>query len=151
MFVKSLVAAVGALAFGLLSNTAMAAGPQVVAGPGTEPACFAPWGKDVKYFQWPKKAGPYRIAVVNGFVANVWRIQMIKTAKAYAAVPEIAKDLKELKVVSVGTDMAAQLGAVEDYINQGFDAVLIDPNTPTGWDRVVRLANQKGKIGRAHV
>ena len=124
----------------------MAAGPQVVAGPGAEPACFAPWGKDVKYFQWPKKAGPYRIAVVNGFVANVWRIQMIKTAKAYAAVPEIAKDLKEFKVVSVGTDMAAQLGAVEDYINQGFDAVLIDPNTPTGWDRVVRLANQKGTI-----
>ena len=124
----------------------MAAGPQVVAGPGVEPACFAPWGKDVKYFQWPKKEGPYRIAVVNGFVANVWRIQMIKTAKAYAAVPEIAKDLKEFKVVSVGTDMAAQLGAVEDYINQGFDAVLIDPNTPTGWDRVVRLANQKGTI-----
>src|SRR5580704_2286897 len=87
MFVKSLVAAVAALAFGLLSNAAMAAGPQVVAGPGAEPACFAPWGKDVKYFQWPKKAGPYRIAVVNGFVANVWRIQMIKTAKAYAAVP----------------------------------------------------------------
>jgi ribose transport system substrate-binding protein len=146
MFVKSLAAAVAALAFGLLSNAAMAAGPQVVAGPGAEPACFAPWGKDVKYFQWPKKAGPYRIAVVNGFVANVWRIQMIKTAKAYAAVPEIAKDLKEFKVVSVGTDMAAQLGAVEDYINQGFDAVLIDPNTPTGWDRVVRLANQKGTI-----
>ncbi len=146
MLVKSLVATVGALALGFFSSAAMAAGPQIVAGPGVEPACFAPWGKDVKYFQWPKKEGPYRIAVVNGFVANVWRIQMIKTAKAYAAVPEIAKDLKEFKVVSVGTDMAAQLGAVEDYINQGFDAVLIDPNTPTGWDRVVRLANQKGTV-----
>jgi ribose transport system substrate-binding protein len=124
----------------------LGAGPQVVKGPGVEPSCFAPWSSDVKYFQWPKKAGPYRIAVVNGFVANVWRIQMIQTAKAYAAVPEIAKDIKEFKVVSVGTDMAAQLGAVEDYINQGFDAVLVDPNTSTGWDRVIRLANQKGTI-----
>ena len=145
MNMKSVVAAVGALAIGLMSSVAMAAGPQIVKGPGVEPACFAPWG-DVKYFQWPKKEGPYKIAVVNGFVANVWRIQMIKTAKAYAAVPEIAKDLKEFKVVSVGTDMAAQLGAVEDYINQGYDAVLVDPNTPTGWDRVVRLANQKGTV-----
>jgi ribose transport system substrate-binding protein len=42
--------------------------------------------------------------------------------------------------------MAAQLGAVEDYINQGFDAVLVNPNTPTGWDRVIRLANQKGTV-----
>ena len=58
MFVKILVAAVAALAFGLLSNAAFAAGPQVVAGPGAEPACFAPWGKDVKYFQWPKKRDP---------------------------------------------------------------------------------------------
>src|ERR1700675_2285829 len=109
------------------SNTATPRGPQVGTGPGAEPACFAPWGKDVKYLPWPKKGGPYRIALVDGFVAMVWRIQMIKTAKAYAAVPEIAKDLKEFKVVSVGTDMAAQLGAVEDYINQGYDAVLIDP------------------------
>ena len=129
-----------------MSGVAMAAGPEVVSGPGFEPACFTPWSADTKYFKWPAKEGPYRIAVVNGFVANVWRIQMIQTAKAYAALPEIAKDIKEFKVVSVGTDMAAQLGAVEDFINQGFDAVLIDPNTPKGWDRVIRLADQKGTV-----
>ena len=143
---KSMIAALGVLSLGLMSNPASAAGPEVVEGPGFEPACFAPWSPETKYFQWPAKEGPYRIAVVNGFVGNVWRIQMIQTAKAYAAVPEIAKDLKEFKVVSVGTDMAAQLGAVEDFINQGFDAVLVNPNTPTGWDRVIRLANQKGTV-----
>ena len=145
MTVKAILIAAG-VALGMMSTAALAKGPEVVSGPGYEPACFKPWASDTKYFKWPAKKGPYRIAVVNGFVANVWRIQMIQTAKAYAAVPEIAKDLKEFKVVSVGTDMAAQLGAVEDYINQGFDAVLIDPNTPAGWDRVIRLANQKGTI-----
>ena len=148
MSMKKMMVGLGAasLALGVLAGTAFAAGPEVVKGPGVEPACFAPDAKNAKFFQWKKKDGPYKIAVVNGFVANVWRIQMIQTAKAYAADPGIAKDIKEFKVVSVGTDMAAQLGAVEDYINQGFDAVLIDPNTPTGWDRVVRLANQKGTI-----
>jgi ribose transport system substrate-binding protein len=126
--------------------TAFAAGPEVVPGPGIEPQCFAPWSTDTKYYRWPAKEGPYRIAVVNGFVGNVWRIQMIQTAKAYAALPEVAKDIEEFRIVSVGTDMAAQLGAVEDFINQGFDAVLVNPNTPTGWDRVIRLANQKGTV-----
>ncbi len=145
MSARGMFAVLGA-SFALLSGAAFAAGPEVVSGPGYEPECFKPWSAETGYFKWPAKEGPYRIAVVNGFVANVWRIQMIQTAKAYAAEPDIAKDLAEFKVVSVGTDMAAQLGAVEDYINQGFDAVLVNPNTPTGWDRVTRLANQKGTI-----
>ena len=52
------------------------------------PACFKPWSDKTKFFQWTKKPGPYRIAVANGFVGNTWRIQMIKTAKAYADLPE---------------------------------------------------------------
>ena len=93
MSVRSLVLTTGAIAVALMAHPAVAAGPKVVAGPGAEPACFSPWSKDTKYFQWPKKEGPYKIAVVNGFVANVWRIQMIQTAKAYAATPELSKDL----------------------------------------------------------
>jgi ribose transport system substrate-binding protein len=70
------------------ASTAIA-GPEVVAGPGADPGCFAPWDASTKYFQWPAKEGPYRIAVVNGFVGNTWRIQMIKTAKAFAEDPSI--------------------------------------------------------------
>jgi ribose transport system substrate-binding protein len=145
MSIRNLFVAAG-VTVGLMSGVAMAAGPEVVSGPGADPQCFVPWSADTSYFKWPAKEGPYRIAVVNGFVGNVWRIQMIQTAKAYDALPEFGDNIKEFKVVSVGTDMAAQLGAVEDFINQGFDAVLIDPNTPKGWDRVIRLANQKGTV-----
>ena len=80
-----LVTAIGLLATGL----AMAAPPKVVSGPGENPACFKPWDANTKYFQWPAKKGPYRIALANGFVGNTWRIQMIKMAKAYAATPEM--------------------------------------------------------------
>ena len=60
-------------------------GFKVVSGPSADPQCFAPWTANTKFLQWEKKPGPYRIALANGFIANTWRIQMIKTAKAYAA------------------------------------------------------------------
>src|SRR5581483_9296276 len=80
-----------------VSLPALAAGPQVVSGPGADPTCFKPWTDKTKYFKWAKKPGPYRIALANGFIGNTWRIQMIKTAKAYAAQPDVAKELKEFK------------------------------------------------------
>ena len=67
------------------AGVATAAPPKVVAGPNSDPQCFAPWASDTKLFQYPAKKGPYRIALANGYIANTWRIQMIKTAKAYAA------------------------------------------------------------------
>ena len=71
----------------LLTSTVAFAGPKIVSGPGANPECFKPWS-DTKFFQWAKKPGPYKIALVNGFVGNTWRIQMVKTAKAFAEQPE---------------------------------------------------------------
>ena len=67
-----------------LSGAAQAAGPEEVQGPGAMPECFAPFSDSTKYFQFEKKEPPYRIALANGFVGNTWRIQMIKTLKAYS-------------------------------------------------------------------
>jgi ribose transport system substrate-binding protein len=122
------------------------AGPKVVSGPGYQPECFAPWSKDTRYFQWPAKKPPFRIALVNGYVGNAWRIQMVKTAKAYAKDPAVAPLIKEFKVVSTGTDIAAQLGAIEDFINQGYDGIVTLAVSPEGFDRVIRLADKKGVI-----
>src|SRR5882724_3157326 len=121
-------------------------GPKVVPGPGYMPECFAPWSQDTKYFQWQAKKPPFRIALVNGYVGNAWRIQMVKTAKAFAKDPAIAPLIKEFKVVSTGTDIAAQLGAIEDFINQGFDAIVTLAVSPEGFDRVIRQANKKDVI-----
>ena len=93
-----------------------------------------------------EEAGPYRIALVNGFVGNTWRIQMIKTAKAFAEQPGIKENIKEFKVVSTGTDVAAQLGAIEDFINQGFDAIVTIAVAPDGFDRVIRLADKNNVV-----
>ena len=129
-----------------LSGGVLYAGPNVVSGPGAEPECFAPWDKDTTYMQWSAKEGPYKIAVVNGFVGNTWRIQMVKTAKAFAEDPSIKDKISEFKVVSTGTDAPAQLGAIEDFINQGYDAIITIAVAPTGFDRVIRLADKNDVV-----
>ncbi len=125
---------------------AHAAGPQIVAGPGADPECFAPWTNSTKYFKYPAKSGPFRIALANGFIANTWRIQMIQTAKAYAAKPEVAAKLKEFKVVSTGEDVAAQIAAVDNFIDSGFDAIVVDVQNPTAFRPVIRRANEAGVV-----
>jgi ribose transport system substrate-binding protein len=117
-------------------------GPKVVPGPGTLPECFAPWSKDTKFFQWPAREPPYRIALVNGFVGNPWRIQMVKTAKAFVKDPAVAPLIKEFKVVSTGTNLSAQLAAISEFIKQGFDGIVTLAVSPKGFDDVIALADK---------
>ncbi|MEM6373709.1 MAG: substrate-binding domain-containing protein, partial [Pseudomonadota bacterium] len=145
MFKFGRAIAPSALSLVMMASAAVAA-PEKVSGPGFDAGCFAPWSDDIGYFQWDKRDGPHKIAIVNGFVGNTWRIQMIQTAKAYAAQPDIAAQIEEFKVVSTGTDVAAQLGAIEDFINQGYDAIVTIAVSPEGFDRVIRLADRNDVV-----
>lgn len=144
MLKRALLAATALCALGL-AGVAQAK-PDIVAGPGYLPSCFKPWAEGTKFFRWGKKDGPYRMALVNGYVGNTWRIQMIQTAKAYAEQPDVKAKLKEFKVISTGLDAAAQLGAIEDFINQGYDAIIVNAVSPEGFDRVIRLADKNNVV-----
>ena len=128
------------------ASSAEAAGPKIVAGPSADAQCFVPWTEKTKFFQYAKKPGPYRVALANGFIGNTWRIQMIKTAKAYAEQPEVKKQLKEFKVVSTGDDIAAQISAVNNFIDSGYDAVIIDAQNPTAFRSAVKRAQAAGVV-----
>jgi ribose transport system substrate-binding protein len=130
----------------VLTIAAQAGGPQVVAGPNSDPQCFAPWSPAAKLFQFPAKKGPYRIALANGYIANTWRIQMIKTAKAYASQPEVAAKLKEFKVVSTGEDVAAQIAAINNFIDSGYDAIVVNAQNPAAFKPVIKRANDAGVV-----
>jgi len=136
------VAVTAALAAGL----AAAAPPKVVTGPNSDPQCFVPWASTTKLFQYPAKKGPYRIALANGYIANTWRIQMIKTAKAYAAQPEVAAKVKEFKVVSTGEDVAAQIAAINNFIDSGYDAIVVNAQNPAAFKPVIKRANDAGVV-----
>ncbi len=143
-----LCASAGALiaAAWALGSPAQAAGPEIVSGPAADAECFVPWDASTKFFKFPAKEGPYRIALANGYIANTWRIQMIKTAKAYAEQPEVKAKLKEFKVVSTGEDVAAQISAVNNFIDSGYDAVVVNAQNPKAFAPVIKRAKDAGVI-----
>src|SRR6476620_3761393 len=135
----------GAFTLTLAYSTAFAE-PKVVKGPSADQKCFVPWTDKTKFFQYKKKAGPYRIALANGYIANTWRIQMIQTAKAYAAQPDVKAKLKEFKVVSTGEDVPAQISAINNSIDSGYDAIVVNAQNPTAFAPVIKRAKQAGVV-----
>jgi ribose transport system substrate-binding protein len=146
-YLKSVTSIAGAFAVAFVFvSTATAAGPEVVSGPAADPACYVPWAEQTKFFKFPVKQGPYRIALANGYIANTWRIQMIKTAKAYASQPDVAAKLKEFKVVSTGEDVAAQISAINNFIDSGYDAIVVNAQNPKAFGPVIKRAKDAGVV-----
>lgn len=136
-----------ALAALMLTTAGVAmAEPAMVAGPAEEAECYVPWDADTAFFQYPAKTGPFRVALANGYIANTWRIQMIQTAKAYAAQPDVAAKLSEFKVVSTGEDVAAQIAAINNFIDSGYDAIVVNAQNPSSFAPVIRRAKEAGVI-----
>lgn len=127
-----------------LSALTLAVVPSARAADTYLPQCFHSAGPST--VKLTAKPGPYRIAFANGFVGNSWRVQMIQTLDAYAAEPEVARHIKELHVVSVGTDVSAQIAAMDNFINAGYDAILLDANSPTAFRPVLRRAKKAGVL-----
>jgi len=75
-----------AMATGIVSQ-ALAAGPEVVSGPGVNPTCFAPFSAETKYLKFPQKEPPYRIPTANRLVGQPRRPPQNKTPKAQRRAP----------------------------------------------------------------
>ncbi len=150
MNLSALLKLAGGTASALVLSTALStvamAEPAVVAGPASDPECHVPWAEDTQFFQFPAKEGPYRVALANGYIANTWRIQMIQTAKAYAAQPEVAALLSEFKVVSTGEDVAAQISAINNFIDSGYDAIVVNAQNPQAFAPVIKRAKEAGVV-----
>jgi len=146
MLLNIAAGAAAAVLMAFAVHPALADGPEVVSGPAADPACYVPWAADTKFFKYPAKTGPFRIALANGYIANTWRIQMIQTAKAYAAQPDVAAKLKEFKVVSTGEDVPAQISAINNFIDSGFDAIVVNAQNPSAFGPVIDRAKEAGVI-----
>jgi len=109
------------------------------------PECFAPApGTSTK--SYPAKEGPYKLAFVNGFAGNDWRIQAIQSAKAWVNRAENKDKIGEFTVVSVGNDSAAQIAAIDNFIAAGYDAITFIAVNPTAFEPVIRRAERAGTI-----
>src|SRR6202020_560115 len=104
------------------------------------PTCFSPAADSASVISYPAKKGPFKIALVNGYVGNDWRSTTIQAAKAWGARADNAKQLSEFKIISVGNDSAAQISAIDNFIAAGYDGIVINAVNPTAFEAVVKRA-----------
>src|SRR3954452_7083144 len=109
-------------------------------------ACYQPFG-DAKTVQYEKVGDPpYKIALSNSYIGNVWRTQMIKMAKAYSETADVAPLISNFEVNTADRDDAAQQAAIENMISNGAQAVVILANTPTALVQTVQQARADGIV-----
>ena len=89
-------------------------------------------------------AADFTIGLSNGWVGSEWRTQMIEEAQAQAkAWKDQGVDI-DLVVSSADMDVQGQITAVRNMINQGVNAIIINPNSPTAFDPIFAQAAAKG-------
>lgn len=86
------------------------------------------------------------IALSNGWVGSEWRTQMIEEAQAAAKAWE-AKGIKvDLVVQSKNVDVQGQISDVRNFLNQGVNAIIVNPNSPTAFNPTFAQAKKKGAL-----
>jgi ribose transport system substrate-binding protein len=109
-------------------------------------ACYQPFG-DVPVVQYEKVGDPpYRIALSNSYIGNVWRTQMIKMAKAYSQTAGVAPLISNFEVNTADRDDAAQQAAIENMISNGAQGIVILANSPTALVPTVQQARADGIV-----
>lgn len=58
----------------------------------------------------------------------------------------MAAKLKEFKVVSTGEDVAAQIAAINNFIDSGYDAIVVNAQNPAAFGPVIKRANDAGVV-----
>lgn len=89
---------------------------------------------------------PYTIGISNGFVASEWRTQMISDLEA-ANAEYMAQGLTEALVIeSADTDVQGQIQQVQNLINRGVDAIIINPNDQAALNPILAEAAEAGIV-----
>lgn len=71
--------------------------------------------------------GPFTLGVSNSFVGSEWRTQMIQNIEDVVAEFNAAGIEVELVVESADTDVAGQQQQIQNLVNRGVDAIIINP------------------------
>lgn len=86
----------------------------------------------------------FTIGLSNGWVGSEWRTQMIdeaeQAAKAWAQKGVTVKTIAQ----SGNVDVPGQIAQIRNFINQGVDAIIVNPNSPTAFDPIFAQAKAKG-------
>lgn len=90
--------------------------------------------------------GPFLIGVSNGFVDSEWRSQMISDLQSANAQYMKQGLTKDLVIVSSDVDVQGQAQQIRNLINRGVNAIIVDPNSPSALNPVIKEATDKGIV-----
>lgn len=89
---------------------------------------------------------PFTIGVSNGFVGSEWRTQMIQNME------EVNREFMEqgltteLVIESADVDVQGQIQQIQNLINRGVDAIIINPNDQTALNPIIEEAVEQGIV-----
>jgi ribose transport system substrate-binding protein len=90
--------------------------------------------------------GPYTIGVSNSFVGSEWRTQMISNIEQTAELFRAQGCEIELVIESADTDVPGQIQQVQNLLNRGVDAIIINPGDQTGLNDALEEAIAEGVV-----
>lgn len=84
------------------------------------------------------------IGYANGYIGNTWRSQMVENFEKKAEELKAAGIIKDYTIANTDNDVTEQMNQLNTMINDGVDALIIDPVSPTSLTAVVAKAKEKG-------
>jgi ribose transport system substrate-binding protein len=90
--------------------------------------------------------GPFTIGVSNSFVGSEWRTQMIQNIEDVVAEFTAAGIQVELVVESADTDVAGQQQQIQNLVNRGVDAIIINPGDQNALNLDLEDATAQGIV-----
>jgi ribose transport system substrate-binding protein len=136
----------------VLAACATPATPEAVATEAPEveePAPEEPAAEETEEAAPAEPAGdgaPYTIGISNPFITSEYRTQMIERLEETNAEYMEMGLTTELVIESENTDVAGQLQQIENLMNQGVDAILVNPGDAVALNQILEEAVQQGII-----
>jgi len=90
--------------------------------------------------------GPFKIGVSNNFVGSEWRTQMIQNFENAVAEFNAAGIEVDLVVENADTDVAGQQQQIQNLVNAGVDAIIINPGDVAGLNFDLEEAAAQGIV-----
>lgn len=96
------------------------------------------------YAKFAAKQGPFKIGYSDSFSANGWRANALAQLKSDVAAYKDKGITSELVATNSNLDNNLQIQQITSMINQGVDAIIAIPNSPTAFNKVIKQAYDKG-------
>ena len=90
--------------------------------------------------------GSYTIGVSNSFVGSEWRTQMVSNIEQTAELFRAAGCEIELVIESTDTDVQGQIQQIQNLLNRGVDAIIINPGDQSGLNSALEEAVAEGVV-----